>query len=113
MFVAGDYVLEVNVLSYSNPTNRRASSGGCCDGTGNCNTGGHRCDTYFRFCLRPVYTHSTSRECETTALTSSHVQDDGFIDFTQPTFLGLDNPLLLSGLITAWQVKLFILKSTD
>ena len=108
MFVAGDCVLEIHVLSYSNPDNGchdQASSGGCCDGTGDCNTGTRRCDTYFRFCLRPFNTLSTSRECATTALTSSHVQDDGLIDFTQPTFLGLDNPLLLSGLSTAWQVK--------
>lgn len=102
VFVAGEYVLEVHVLSYSNPTNRcEAFSGGCCDDRGpgaDCNSGNHRCDTYFRFCLRPFNTLNTSRDCATTAVTSTAVLNDNFIDFTQPSFLGLANPLALSGL---------------
>lgn len=106
--VAGDYVLEVQMLSHSNPTNIDAS-GRCCDFYGDCTKGSRRCDTYFRFCLRPFLTVGTDRTCTTAAVISSHVSDNGVIDFTQPKFLGLDNPLLLAGLSTAWQVKLCII----
>lgn len=109
MCVCGDYVLEVHVQSYSNPTNRCfARSGGCCDlSTSGVCAGTSRCDTYFTFCLRSFNTSEINRDCNVTAVTSADVLDDGLIDFTQPSFLGLDNPLLLSGLSTDWQVKVF------
>lgn len=110
VFVSGDYVLEVHVMSYSNPTNGgEGLSGGCCDGgePPAC-TGNRRCDTYFRFCLRPFNTPGIDRGCGTSAVVTSTDSElnNGSIDFTQPSFLGLDNPLSLSGLAPFWQVQL-------
>ena len=112
-FLRADYVVEVHMQSYSNPTNRAAGQGGdCCDpqsgGDHSC-TGGERCDNYFTFCLRPLNTSHTQRGCDTPNITSEVALNNASIDFTQPTFLGITNPfhMNVSGL---WQVSFFLLK---
>ena len=72
--VRADYVVEVHVLSYSNPTNRAVDQGGdCCDplpgSKSNCSEIA-RCDNYFTFCLRPLNTSLTQRGCDTSNITS-------------------------------------------
>ncbi len=110
VLVSADYVLQVKMLSYSNPSNTRLD-GQCCDpdNGGGC-TGGERCDTYFMYCLRPR--SSTATECPNTAPGFTAVSivspDGGDIDFTQPTVLGLSNPFNLTGISTAWEVMITV-----
>ena len=108
MSVSGNYVIEVNVQSYNNPTNRCSTCRlGCCDDFAltDC-TGQLRCDNQFTYCLRSHNTRATTRGCQGYTSTSrSNVNTDGEdIDFSQPTVLGLPNPLTLTGLTNSWQV---------
>ncbi len=110
VLVSADYVLQVEMVSYSHPSNRR-SDGRCCDPNngGGCN-GGERCDTYFIYCLLPRF--STATECPNTApgftAVSSVSRDGADIDFSQPTVLGLTNPFNLTGITTAWEVTITV-----
>ncbi len=110
VLVSADYVLQVEMVSYSNPSNRR-SDGQCCDSNsfGGC-SGGDSCDTYFINCLLPH--SSTNRGCPNTApgfTAVSNVSLDGAdIDFSQPTVLGLTNPFNLTGITRAWEVMIII-----
>ena len=111
VLVSADYVLQVEMVSYSNPSNRR-SDGFCCDpdNGGEC-TGEERCDTYFAYCLRPR--SSTNRGCPNTApgfiaISNSASPDGATIDFTQRTVLGLSNPFNLTGITTAWEVMITV-----
>ena len=107
VLVSADYVVQVKMLSYSNPFNRR-SDVQCCDPANNgggC-TEGERCDTFFIYCLMPRF--STAVRCPRnepgfTAISTSIV-DGADIDFSQPTILGLPNPFNLTGISTAWEV---------
>ncbi len=106
VLVSADYVLQVEMVSYSHPSNTRFD-GQCCDPlNGLPCTGGERCDTYFINCLLPHSSNAT--ECPNTApgfTTASSVSTDGAdIDFSQPTVLGLPNPFNLTGISTAWEV---------
>ena len=106
--VAGDYVVEVHVMDYNNPTNGAAALGGrCCDHTSmpTC-SGGYRCDNFFVYCLRPFNTSATERGCVDglPMETSNHQGNDGSIDFNQSTVLGLPNPLPLT-VSGPWQVE--------
>ena len=110
ILVRADYVVEVHVQSYSNPTNRAVGQGGdCCDpqsgGNRSC-TETKRCDSYFIFCLRPLNTPPIQRGCDTPNITSEVAKNNASIDFTQHTFFGITNPFHLnaSGL---WQVSVF------
>ena len=115
MRVCGDYVVEVSVQSYNNPTNRCVvctqpgypNNPGCCDDfsmrDGNC-TGELACDNYFTYCLEHFSTSDISSECLTAGVTSGVNVDGAPIDFSQPTVLGLPNPILLNGPTTDWQV---------
>ena len=109
-FLRADYVVEVHMQSYNNPTNRAVGQeGDCCDpqigGSHTC-TGLKLCDSYFIFCLRPLSTPPTQRGCDTPNITSEAASNNASINFTQPTFLGIANPFRLnaSGL---WQVRVF------
>ena len=106
--VSGNYVVEVNVQSYNNPTNGCANCGiSCCDGLiqTTC-TGQLRCDNQFTYCLRSHNTTATTRGCQGYTSKISEVNTDArLIDFSQPTVLGLPNPLTLTGLTNSWQVS--------
>ena len=120
MSVLGDYVIEVHVQSYSNPTNKCATCyteynqlPGCCDDfTVQTCTGQLRCDNQFFYCLRPYNTPPDTEGCSdyTGTIRSSVNQNGGQLDFSQPRLLGLPNPLRLQGLRNvslknAWQVS--------
>ncbi len=116
VLVSADYVLQVEVVSYSNPSNTR-SDGQCCDspqpfnGATPCNSG-ERCDTYFTYCLRPRFTEATTIVCPNTEpgfiANSTNVVDGATIEFSQPTVLGLPNPFNLTGISTAWEVLITV-----
>ena len=101
-------MIEVDVQSYNNPTNGCATChGGCCDDLNvtTC-TGFLRCDNQFTYCLRSHNTPATTGGCQGYISTISEVNTDGGrIDFSQPTVLGLPNPLTLTGLTNSWQVS--------
>ena len=103
-------MFRVRVHGYNNPTNKRILAfniTACCDGSDSDVCGGsQRCDNRFRFCLRsPGNRAIGTSTCMSTVLNSTQTNWNGApIDFTQPTWLGLDNPLMLSGISTAWEV---------
>ena len=98
VLVSADYVVQVEMLSYSHPSNTR-SDGRACDLTSNC-------DTYFTYCLIPRA--STAEVCPNTApgftLVSSVIRNGADIDFSQLDVFGLPNPFNLTGISTAWEV---------
>ena len=101
--------MEVQVFNYSNPTGKCRDcrlpgyahlwSTSCCDDTENfdaCN-GSQRCDSYFTYCLRPF--GSEGNGCaDKENWTSTVNEDDQWMNFSQKTVLGLENPLKLPGL---------------
>ena len=110
MLVEGRYLVEVRLNGYTNPTGscqdcKRSSGLTCCDTgrvTSDCR-GGRQCDSYFIYCLRPFgdvrqppvgYFRSSNKYRNI----SSVNMDDGPLDFSQNTVLGLNNPQILSGL---------------
>lgn len=80
---------------------------GCCDDisqtTGTC-SGNTRCDTYLRICLNAL--GRPDRCIDTREIVTGINFNDGDINFNQGTFLGVPNPLELSGLSTSWTVSL-------
>ena len=113
--VSGDYLVEVRVQSYNNPTNGCEDfNGGCCDSSDAATCDGQlRCDNQFFYCLRFLNTQATSRGCQryNTPLRSNINIDGRRIDFTQPTVLGLPNPIRLPGRTNSWQVSINIVSS--
>ena len=113
VLVSADYVVQVEMLSYSDLFNR-LSDGQCCDPANNdvgC-TGGERCDTYFAYCLMPRF--STAVGCPRnkpgfTPISTTTIVDGADIDFSQPTVLGLSNPFNLTGISTTWGVMISLL----
>ena len=111
MLVEGRYLVEVRLNGYTNPTGRCRDCNSitrltCCDTLGPDTTNdcsGGRCDSYFIYCLRPfgdarqppIGCSESSNEYRNI---SSVNMDDGPLDLTQSTVLGLDNPQVLSGL---------------
>ena len=98
----------MRVDGYDNPSNRLANSE-CCDpgyGTIDCSDGGAECDNRFIFCLKPLGDmEGGTTTCVSPVLTTPQKNMNAApIDFNQSTFLGLDNPLMLSGISTAWEV---------
>ena len=98
----GRYVVEVRLFGYQNPTGRceeclNQYPKKCCDDfsrDSNCIEDGRECDSYFTYCLRPITT--TGRGCSVyETMTSTVNTDDGPLDFSQSTVLGLPNPLQL------------------
>ena len=109
--VRGDYTVVVRVDGYVNPTNRGVTQGPdrCCDrdpdSSGSCSEDGRPCDNRFTFCLKsPNNTDNGTSTCMSPVLTSTTNRNAAPIDFTQSRWLGLDNPLMLSGISTAWEV---------
>ena len=109
--------MEVRLNGYSNPAGKcedhRRSSGEiqCCDSsdTTDCSNG-ELCDSYFIYCLRPLgdvrQLGCFSDEMRTMSSTN---ENDGWLDFSQSTVLGLANPQKLSGLEVPYRVSNFIL----
>ena len=122
--VQGLYLLEVRLNGYENPDGKcidpncplRMNTHSCCDNFGkfgDCNRPDRACDSYFIFCLR---TFGTQREilynyCQEnyngTRLTSVNV-NDGLLNYTNKTVLGLENPFLLPGLTEEYKVSSFM-----
>ena len=108
-FVEGRYFLEVSVHGYSNPTGRcrgcslnGESERGCCDRflTTVCR-GDLLCDSFFTYCIG-----NGDRGClDPLQQRMSAVNvNDGPVNFSQSTVLGLENPLILQGLTYAYHV---------
>ncbi len=108
----GDYTIVTRIHSYNNPTNTGQFRGSnrCCDNerqSGICSFN-RRCDNRFTFCLK-VFGDMTdgTDSCVSDVLMSLESEinlNDVSIDFTASRWLGLDNPLMLNGVSTAWQV---------
>ena len=118
----GLYFLQARVNNFSNPNQRSfrdCNEDGlcsfflCCDDRdlGSCgfSTGAERCDTFFVFCLRPLGT--TGFGCGSNTNSGSVIRSDvnendaTTIDFSQNSFLGLSNPVNLTGLTNNWNVS--------
>ena len=103
------YYVEVKVLNYSNPSGRcrdcevvrgKYWTATCCDDHewGDVCGGNLLCDSYFTYCLRPF--GSKERGCGSVQNWTSTVnENDGWVNFTEDTVLGLSNPLKLPGLM--------------
>ena len=101
--VEGKYMVEVRLFGYENPTGTcrecdfNTGTISCCDDcnrASNCGQEGRRSDSYFIYCLRPdgiVGLGCSTYETETSTVNT----DDGPLDFSQSTVLGLPNPLQL------------------
>ncbi len=95
------YALQVRFCSYENYHNEliRSNQDVCCDGAPNSDPC-EPCDTYFRYCLRFRNPNRISSfECPNNGrtLVSEVNTDDGPLDFSMSTVLGLPNPFVLSG----------------
>ena len=108
-FVEGRYFLEVSVHGYSNPTGTCRDCSvdgqrvrGCCDRfrTTDC-SGDLLCDSFFTYCVG-----SDDGGCvdPLQQRTSAVNINDGPVNFSQSTVLGLENPLILQGLTHAYRV---------
>ena len=97
--------MEVRLNGYSNPTGScqdciRSNGLTCCDTsrvTSDCSDE-RRCNSYFFYCLRPFSKVQLGCFSNETRNTSAANTDDGPLDFSQSTVLGLNNPQVLSGL---------------
>ena len=108
----GLYQVEVRVFGYDNPTGtcqgclNDEGEHGCCDEfstTSSCD-GFLQCDSYFTYCLRPF--GSEGGDCSGFTRRRSNTNlNDGFVDFNRSTVLGLENPLILSGLTDGYRVS--------
>ena len=115
VIVQGLYLVEVRLLGYENPTQRCLSNGGqrlsCCDDfrrQDRCTDGDRECDSYFIYCLRAFQTRDSQEGgCPNSdrTVTSDVNTDDGMIDFSQSTVLGLNNPFQLQGLTEDYRVS--------
>ena len=100
--VTADYILQVRTHYYNNPHNRLAN-GDCCRTPlviftqGRCTS----CNNRFYYCLQSI--DSTRSDC-IGGITSDISNED--IQFSNPTLLGLPNPLPLQGLTRQWNVSL-------
>ena len=106
VLVSADYVVQVELVSYSHPSNTRSDDGQCCDPTNNgvaC-MGGNRCDTYFIYCLMPRT--STATRCPNIVtdpgftVVSTLIDDGDNIDSLHPRVFNL------TGITTAWEVMI-------
>ena len=120
--VKGLYVLQLQLLGYSNPTQERffcnndgcridLDFGPCCDGgSGPCTNGDRRCDSFFIFCLRPLDTPGFDCDPNSGSEIQSDVnENDAAVNFSQSTVLGLSNPINLPGLTNDWNVSVYSL----
>ena len=117
MLIKGGYLLEVEVFGYNNPTGRcqdclrpaGKNERSCCDSPNHtiC-SGDQRCDSYFVYCSRPLNSYSEEASCHFGERVISTVNvDDGPVNFSQSTVLGLENPLQLQGPSQVYEVDNF------
>ncbi len=106
----GDYTIVTRISNYTNPTNtgQNRRSDRCCDNERESDDtciNKNRCDNRFTFCLK-VFDDMTNgiHSCIGQVFTSDINGDDAPIDFTQPRWLGLNNPLRLNGVGRMLQV---------
>ena len=107
-------MLKVNLFGYNNPTGRCQSCVsmqtsdlmGCCDRHNTTECSSFLCDTYFSYCLRALGSEQGGECSYFGNVMSITNDDDGFIDFSLSTVLGLDNPLILHVLSNYWNVSL-------
>ncbi|XP_064402109.1 delta-like protein 1 isoform X2 [Halichondria panicea] len=111
VLVSADYVVQVELVSYSHPSNTR-SDGQCCDpGNGVPCRGGERCDTYFIYCLMPRT--STATGCPNIVtdpgftVVSTLIDDGDNIDSLHPRVFNL------TGITTAWEGAQFYIQVLD
>ncbi len=128
MQLKGDYVVEIEVHSYFNPSSRCAGPEcgctisdssptqgcRCCDGdfptTSSCDIDNRdRCDNKFTYCLRHLAPLSTSvdgacSQAVSSVNTSMVNWNDVNISFAADVVLGLSNSFTLRGLDNAWMV---------
>ncbi len=103
VLVSADYVLQVEMVSFSHPSNTRLD-GQCCDpDNGEPCTGGERCDTFFILCLLPHSSNTT--ECPNNDPGFTEVSDS-IRDVRADSDVILSNPFNLTGISTAWEVSL-------
>ena len=104
--VQGDYILEIRVHRFQNPTGERFD-GRCCDDNrfDNCSP----CENMFLFCLRPPFFPNTSNNCPLGSYTTGVVtsgEDPDDLQFPidgSPIDTDVPNPLIFSG--TEWPVS--------
>ena len=112
--VKGEYTVQVRIYSYSNPTEscvicigpegQTDPSPRCCDTEDReCIGLEAHCDTFYRYCLRPLGTTGTSG-CSGGKISTIN-ENDAPIDFSNRTVLGLRNPFILPGLGAKWKVS--------
>jgi hypothetical protein len=117
LVVEGRYLVEVRLNGYANPTGQcegcEITFGWiqtCCDiqdinmATDDC-IEERRCDSYFIYCLRPIGDRELDCSSSEYRITSSANPNDGPLNFSQSTVLGLSNPQVLSGLRGAYNVS--------
>ena len=120
VLVQGRYLVEVRLNEYENregkciggcPRDEADTTHSCCDDFSrfsNCDGMNRQCDSYFIFCLRPFGSRRVTYDCRNlyndTRMTSVN-DNDGPVDFTSSTVLGLENPFLLPGLTEEYEVS--------
>ena len=101
--VGCDYELVITFHSFSNPGQRLAASERCCDNS-NVPCSVPTCDSFFRFCVRPIGSPVDSNTSDTDACNDG-VWESGVknntdsVVFTDTVF-GIPNPVILNG--TFW-----------
>lgn len=114
--VEGLYIVRAQIHGYRNPYQYRLLGCSstrcqaiCCDSNimRQCISGERQCDTFFIFCLRPLGTSGYGcSSLNNDSVTVSDVNlNDAAIDFSNSTFLGLSNPLVLQGSTNVWNVS--------
>ena len=78
----------------------------CCDGLNSTSSLCHHCDSYFAYCLRNVGTLTAGCPEDGNTMRSDTNTNNTFIDFSQNTVFGLDNPLVFHGLNGTWNVSI-------
>ena len=102
---SANYIILVRTYSYSNPSRQLADGRHCYTIVSSppfSNRQDSACNSRFHYCLKPL--SDTEGSCVHGA-TSGDNNNDNSIDFSSPTFLGLQNPLPLEGLTSQWQVS--------
>lgn len=105
----GRHFLEVRLFGYSNPTGKcntcevlTPSERECCDSFGEtyCNDSLHLCDSYFVYCLgnQAGCISGTERRSEVNI-------NDGPLNFSLNSVLGLENPIIISGATGSYTVS--------
>ena len=115
--VEGRYLVEVRLNGYTNPTGKRRHKSGtgirCCDDNTAtvCSSSSLLCDSYFIYCLRLFGDARQPPEgcsnemIEYRSSSPYYNPNDGHLNFSQSTVLGLDNPQVLPGLRGPYQVS--------